>query len=499
MRPLMPLLMFSLLPRSPCLGVLFWFVHCFSQNAFRFYHWFLCCSLFLRLAVECCSCLYTTMLLVVSLFFFLFRFSLLLLFPFSFWTNNHGYSHNHNYRYNYSYNYNYTTLHHTTVDYTTFFFATLQYKTLQYTTLTLHYTTLITPHHNYNCNCDHNYTTLITFHYRYNSTILRCITATMLQVQLPYTTLHPAIVGEVTSATIATPTAFWSIKGFALPSMHHNHSPLLQCPIFETSALALCGTTGILFICHRISSPRVLLSLSPRLLVSPSPRFLVSVHFILIFILALTLTLTLTPILSLIHVSSHLFPSCVVMAHGSWLMAHGSWLISSHLVSSCLISMYLVSSCLILSDHVSSQCISCQRQRTSLYHISWFRFITFLQAHPIHSHHIISYPISSSHTSFATVFHISRHPASSAHPVKNHYPIVYIALAPPPGLKFSWYRVLRSFFPALSGVVCLPCHALPPVALHPCLPCSLPRDAAFAFFIALMPNAASISSQHVSG
>ena len=70
MRPFMPLLMFSLLPRSPCLGVLFWFVHCFSQVAFRFYHWFLCCSLFLRLAVGCCSCLYTTMLLVVSLVFF---------------------------------------------------------------------------------------------------------------------------------------------------------------------------------------------------------------------------------------------------------------------------------------------------------------------------------------------------------------------------------------------------------------------------------------------
>ena len=70
MRPFTPLLMFSLLPRSPCLGVLFWFVHCFSQVAFRFYHWLLCCSVFLRLAVGCCSCLYTTMLLVVSLVFF---------------------------------------------------------------------------------------------------------------------------------------------------------------------------------------------------------------------------------------------------------------------------------------------------------------------------------------------------------------------------------------------------------------------------------------------
>jgi len=59
-------------------------------------------------------------------------------------------------------------------------------------------------------------------------------------------------VGEVTAATIATipkittPSTFRSISGFTLPSMHHNNSPLLQCPIFETSATALCGTTGIL-------------------------------------------------------------------------------------------------------------------------------------------------------------------------------------------------------------------------------------------------------------
>ena len=119
-----------------------------------------------------------------------------------------------------------------------------------------------------------------------------------------------------------------------------------------------------------------------------------------------------------------------------------------------------------------------------------FHNIPSSASHPLASYHILSHLIIS---------YIICHPVSSARPVKNHYPIVYIALAPPPGLKFSWYRVLSSFFPALSGVVCLPCHALPPVALHPCLPCSLPRDSAFAFFIALMPNAASISSQHVSG
>ena len=52
-----------------------------------------------------------------------------------------------------------------------------------------------------------------------------------LQLQLHYATLHPAVVGEVTTATMATtakntaPTT--SISGFALPSVHHNKSPLL--------------------------------------------------------------------------------------------------------------------------------------------------------------------------------------------------------------------------------------------------------------------------------
>ena len=72
-----------------------------------------------------------------------------------------------------------------------------------------------------------------------------------LQLQLRYTTLHQAVVGEVTTATIAatskntTPSTFWSISGFALPFMIHNNQPLHRFPIFETSATALRGTTGI--------------------------------------------------------------------------------------------------------------------------------------------------------------------------------------------------------------------------------------------------------------
>ena len=48
--------------------------------------------------------------------------------------------------------------------------------------------------------------------------------------------------GEVTTATTpknTTPTTFRSISGFALPSMHHNNSPLLSLSIFETSATRL--------------------------------------------------------------------------------------------------------------------------------------------------------------------------------------------------------------------------------------------------------------------
>ena len=51
-----------------------------------------------------------------------------------------------------------------------------------------HYTTA-----NYKC----NYNKLMTLHHNYNSTRLQ------LQLRLPYTTLHPAVVGEVTTATFA--------------------------------------------------------------------------------------------------------------------------------------------------------------------------------------------------------------------------------------------------------------------------------------------------------
>ena len=94
----------------------------------------------------------------------------------------------------------------------------------------------------------------LQLHYTMHTTLHHTTVQLQLQLQLQlqprYTPLHPAVMGEVTIATIpttpknTTPTTFRSISGFTLPSMHHNNSPLLYCPILETSAAALCGTTG---------------------------------------------------------------------------------------------------------------------------------------------------------------------------------------------------------------------------------------------------------------
>ena len=78
------------------------------------------------------------------------------------------------------------TLHYTTLialHYTTPHYTQLHYTTLHYPTphcITLHYTTLITPPQ---MQLQLHYTNYIT---------------SQLQLQLRYTTLHPAVVGEVT-------------------------------------------------------------------------------------------------------------------------------------------------------------------------------------------------------------------------------------------------------------------------------------------------------------
>ena len=114
------------------------------------------------------------------------------------------------------YNYNYTTLHYTTPAY--IHYTIPHYSTQHYSTL--HYTTLITPHHNYNCNCT-NYIIYIT------STIP---TALQLQLQLHYTTLHPAVVVRWPQQPLQ-PLQKTQLQppfgGFALPSVIHNSQPLL--------------------------------------------------------------------------------------------------------------------------------------------------------------------------------------------------------------------------------------------------------------------------------
>ena len=148
-----------------------------------------------------------------------------------------------------------TALHHTTPHYTTqhytndnysykYNYARLHYTRLHYTTL--HNITLHSLHH-HKCNC--NYPTLITLHHNYNSTTLR------LQLQLRYTTLH------IQQLWVKWPTSDHC--------NHCNHSKKTQLqppfrlsvnslchpwfattnlsyrfPVSETSATALCGTTG---------------------------------------------------------------------------------------------------------------------------------------------------------------------------------------------------------------------------------------------------------------
>ena len=98
--------------------------------------------------------------------------------------------------------------------------------------------------HHHTCNC--NYTTLITLHHNDNSTTL--------QLQLHYTTLHPAVVSgvtdQVTTATIATSPKTQLQPPFS-PSVDSLCHPWLtttnlsyRFPISETFATALCGTTG---------------------------------------------------------------------------------------------------------------------------------------------------------------------------------------------------------------------------------------------------------------
>ena len=137
----------------------------------------------------------------------------------------------------------YATLHYVALRYATLHFTTLRYRILHYTTLhyaTLHCKTLNTPPQ-------------IQLQLRYAN-------FTTPQVQLHYaTTTTTAAVHDTTSSSCGcddhcnhfnhsknpSPTTCLSISGFTLPSVIHNNQTLLEVSFSETSATALCGTTGI--------------------------------------------------------------------------------------------------------------------------------------------------------------------------------------------------------------------------------------------------------------
>ena len=113
----------------------------------------------------------------------------------------------------------YTTLAGTTLDDTPLHYATLNYTRLSPTPIHACPTYFVLhslQHHRDNC----NYARLIALHHNYNSIALL--------FHKHYLTLHPAVVGEVTTPNVVTtaktktPTTFRSISGFALPSVIHN-------------------------------------------------------------------------------------------------------------------------------------------------------------------------------------------------------------------------------------------------------------------------------------
>ena len=141
-----------------------------------------------------------------------------------------------------------TTLHHTTPHYTQLHYTTLPYPTLHYIALhciTLHYITLHSlPHHK--CNC--NYTTLITLHHNYNSTThnynYSCTTPHYLQqLWVRWPTRWPLQPLQPLQQTRLQPPFGPSVDSLCHPWLATTNLSY-RFPIFETSATALCGTTG---------------------------------------------------------------------------------------------------------------------------------------------------------------------------------------------------------------------------------------------------------------
>ena len=129
------------------------------------------------------------------------------------------------------------TLHCTRLHYTIPHYSTQHYSTLHY----LHHTTTTTA-------------TATTLHYTSYTTLqlqLKTTTPLQLQLQLHYTTLHPAVVVrwplqplQPLQKTQLQPPFGPSVDSLCHPRFTTTNLSY-RFPIFETSATALCGTTGI--------------------------------------------------------------------------------------------------------------------------------------------------------------------------------------------------------------------------------------------------------------
>ena len=153
-------------------------------------------------------------------------------------------------------------VHYTTAT-ATLYHTTQHNATRHYTAL--RYTNCTTPHHDYNCNCTcsytnhttvHDITTTAPLHYTtLHHTTLHCSCSCscvqiQLQVQLRYTTLHPAVVVrwplqplQPFQKSQLQPPVGPSVDSLCHPWFTTTNLSY-RFPIFETSATALCSTTG---------------------------------------------------------------------------------------------------------------------------------------------------------------------------------------------------------------------------------------------------------------
>ena len=138
-------------------------------------------------------------------------------------------------------------LHYFTLHYTRLHCTIPHYSTQHYSTSTLHYTILITPHHNYNCNYTNYTTSQLHLHYTTATTVLR------------HTTSRSC--GEVAAATIATTpkkhsSNHLSVHQWICSAIRDSQQPTspIGFLIFETSSTAMCDTTVLVVNLGRLSN-----------------------------------------------------------------------------------------------------------------------------------------------------------------------------------------------------------------------------------------------------